>query len=71
MDREPTAKRIWWAFRIGMWTLVVAGVAFIMLGEFWPGFAALLCAAAVRIAWGEWSRREQARLNTDTDEVSR
>jgi len=63
MDRERLVKRTWWAFRIGMWALVVAGVALIMLGRFWLGFIALLGAAAVRIAWGEWSRWEQSRLN--------
>jgi hypothetical protein len=54
-----------------MWALVVAGAALIMLGQFWLGVIALLGAAGLRIAWGEWSRREQMRFDAGADEVGR
>jgi hypothetical protein len=67
VEREHDVKRVWWAFRIGMWTLLVAGAALLMVGQFWLGLIVFLSAAVVRIAWGDWSRREQARFDASAD----
>jgi hypothetical protein len=66
---ERNTKRAWWAFRVGKWVLVVIGVALLILGQSWPGLIALLSSAVVRIAWGDWSKREQARLGTGVHEA--
>jgi hypothetical protein len=71
VEGERNIKRTWWAFRVGMWILVVIGVALVLMEQFWPGLIALLSSAAMRIAWGEWSKREQARLDTSVHEAQR
>ncbi|MDX6609112.1 MAG: hypothetical protein QOF85_1037 [Solirubrobacterales bacterium] len=70
-ERERRIEKSWWAFRIGMWALGVSGATLVFLGQFWLGVVTLLCAAAVRIGWGEWSRRQQALLDADADEAHR
>jgi hypothetical protein len=52
-----------------MWALGLTGAVLIVLGQFWLGLISLLCAAALRIIWGEWSRREQARFDPGANEV--
>jgi hypothetical protein len=57
------AKRKWLAFRVGMWASAGAGAVLLLLGLFWLGALALLFAAAIRIVWDAWARREQARFD--------
>lgn len=68
-ERKRKVNKTWWAFRAGMWVLMVTGAALIIFGQFWPGLIALMCAATVRIAWGEWSRRKQALFDSDANEA--
>lgn len=57
------AKRKWRAFQIGMWTLAVTGAVLVLIGLTWPGAIGLFGAAAVRLLWISWARREQTRLD--------
>jgi galactitol-specific phosphotransferase system IIC component len=52
-----------------MWALAVTGSVLILFGQFWLGLMALLCAAAVRIIWGDWSKREQACFDAGANEL--